>query len=136
MDRKTILEYNFKTEICNNWRKTGECPYKHCYFAHGNSELMQPGEYTRFQRQKKEAKRLIKKEKRKAKRAANGANVSRDSSRDNSVCGDFENVYQNVYQNVCDYAYETEIPDEYIYDRYWNSIHSLILDESVNVLSV
>ncbi|KAF3339639.1 zinc finger CCCH domain-containing protein 9-like protein [Carex littledalei] len=30
----------FKTELCNKWEESGECPYgEHCQFAHGISEL-------------------------------------------------------------------------------------------------
>ncbi|KAM0933250.1 putative transcription factor C3H family [Dioscorea sansibarensis] len=30
----------FKTELCNKWEETGECPYgEHCQFAHGIGEL-------------------------------------------------------------------------------------------------
>ncbi|KAK9705158.1 hypothetical protein RND81_07G037200 [Saponaria officinalis] len=30
----------FKTELCNKWQETGECPYgDHCQFAHGITEL-------------------------------------------------------------------------------------------------
>lgn len=30
----------FKTELCNKWQETGECPYgEHCQFAHGIGEL-------------------------------------------------------------------------------------------------
>ena len=31
---------SFKTELCNKWRETGECPYgPQCQFAHGVEEL-------------------------------------------------------------------------------------------------
>ncbi|XP_065855165.1 zinc finger CCCH domain-containing protein 15 [Euphorbia lathyris] len=30
----------FKTELCNKWQETGDCPYgEHCQFAHGIKEL-------------------------------------------------------------------------------------------------
>ncbi|KAL6190372.1 hypothetical protein ACLB2K_036770 [Fragaria x ananassa] len=30
----------FKTELCNKWQETGDCPYKdHCQYAHGVEEL-------------------------------------------------------------------------------------------------
>ncbi|XP_004300951.1 PREDICTED: zinc finger CCCH domain-containing protein 15-like [Fragaria vesca subsp. vesca] len=30
----------FKTELCNKWQETGDCPYKdHCQYAHGVKEL-------------------------------------------------------------------------------------------------
>jgi len=30
----------FKTELCNKWQETGECPYgDHCQFAHGIGEI-------------------------------------------------------------------------------------------------
>ncbi|XP_072994348.1 zinc finger CCCH domain-containing protein 9-like isoform X2 [Typha latifolia] len=45
-DEEGALEFEvynqgmFKTELCNKWEETGECPYgDHCQFAHGIAEL-------------------------------------------------------------------------------------------------
>jgi len=37
--------FNFKTTPCNNWMNTGSCPRgERCSFAHGEGELMAPGQ--------------------------------------------------------------------------------------------
>jgi hypothetical protein len=127
MDKKTILEYNYKTEICNNWKKTGECPYGRCYFAHGNREIMKPGEYNEIKWQKKEAKLLIKKEKRKSLRKAKQSlknEINSEKSAESAESTDIENDHDSGYIT------DEHIYNEKIYNRYWNSIHSLILNES------
>ncbi|PON73757.1 Zinc finger, CCCH-type [Parasponia andersonii] len=42
----------FKTELCNKWQETGECPYgDHCQFAHGIDELRPVIRHPRYKTQ-------------------------------------------------------------------------------------
>jgi len=38
--------YLCKTQLCNKWVQLGKCPYNnYCMFAHGQHEIVKPGEY-------------------------------------------------------------------------------------------
>nr|CAD1834206.1 unnamed protein product [Ananas comosus var. bracteatus] len=40
MELEVYNQGMFKTELCNKWEESGECPYgEHCQFAHGIGEL-------------------------------------------------------------------------------------------------
>ncbi|KAJ8442467.1 hypothetical protein Cgig2_022350 [Carnegiea gigantea] len=42
----------YKTELCNKWQETGNCPYgQHCQFAHGLSELRPVVRHPRYKTQ-------------------------------------------------------------------------------------
>ena len=52
VDLEVYKQGTFKTELCNKWQETGECPYgDHCRFAHGIDELRPVIRHPRYKTQ-------------------------------------------------------------------------------------
>jgi len=93
--------YYYKTEICDNWLKKGKCCYYNkCIYAHGNIELMKPGEYFGLPiRKNKQTNKLT-----------------------------IEEIFNNV--SSIDTNLKKEYDDNKDYDIYWNIIKYLIINEN------
>jgi hypothetical protein len=115
--------HNYKTVLCKQWIRLHKCSYfNKCMFAHGEHELLKPGEYN--QRQIVEETRK-KRYRRRTESSMNDKSMSDKSDKGiksplNSKAKEFTFRQPNSYSN-----------NEY--DHYWDIIHKMIISESEQI---
>jgi len=137
--------YKYRTTMCYSWQTTGKCKYiKNCIFAHGQHELLKPGEYcerikigilNEMRIKIGIANDLEKKRKRFRQRNSSTSSTSSLNPNAREFVGNFNrsdrtNSCNSNYSTYSENEYDN---DEFIMDGYWKIIHSMIIYEAERI---